>query len=70
MTFSQALLTSLYVPFQLLFPDPMILALSTYTSLLQGILYLFFGVFSPVFGTNHGFKSLADWPHVPRSLDR
>lgn len=34
----------------------MILALSTYTSLLQGILYLFFGVFSPVFGTNHSFN--------------
>lgn len=34
----------------------MILALSIYTSLLQGILYLFFGVFSPVFGTSHGFN--------------
>ena len=55
-TLSQALLTSLCVPFQLLFLDPMVLALSTYTSLLQGILYLFFGAFPLVFGTNHGFN--------------
>lgn len=34
----------------------MVLALSTYTSLLQGILYLFFGAFPLVFGTNHGFN--------------
>lgn len=34
----------------------MVLALSTYTSLLQGILYLFFGAFQLVFGTNHGFN--------------
>ena len=53
---SQTLLTSLYVPYQLLFLDPMVLALSTYTSLLQGILYLFFDVFPLVFGTNHGFN--------------
>ena len=55
-TLSSALLTSLYVPFQLLFLDPMVLALSTYTSLLQGILYLFFGAFPLVFGTNYGFN--------------
>ena len=55
-TLSQTLLTSLYVPYQLLFLDPMVLALSTYTPLLQGILYLFFGVFPLVFGTNHGFN--------------
>jgi hypothetical protein len=55
-TLSQALLASLYVPFQLLFLDPMILALSTYTSLIQGILYLFFGAFPLVFGQNHGFN--------------
>ncbi|KAF4637041.1 hypothetical protein G7Y89_g1039 [Cudoniella acicularis] len=53
---SQALVTSLYVPFQLLFLDPMILALSTYTSLLQGILYLFFGAFPLVFANNHDFN--------------
>jgi hypothetical protein len=34
----------------------MVLALSTYTSLIQGILYLFFGAFPLVFGTNHGFN--------------
>jgi len=34
----------------------MVLALSTYTSLLQGILYLFFGAFPLVFGTNHDFN--------------
>lgn len=55
-TLTQALATSLYVPFQLLFLDPMVLALSTYTSLLQGILYLFFGAFPLVFVDNHGFK--------------
>ena len=55
-TLPQALLTSLYVPFQLLFFDPMIMVLSTYTSLLQGILYLFFGAFPLVFGNNHGFN--------------
>ncbi|KIN05445.1 hypothetical protein OIDMADRAFT_39676 [Oidiodendron maius Zn] len=55
-TLSQALFISLYVPFQLLCLDPMVLALSIYTSLLQGILYLFFGAFPLVFGTNHGFN--------------
>jgi hypothetical protein len=34
----------------------MVLALSTYTSLLQGIIYLFFSTFPLVFGTNHGFN--------------
>jgi hypothetical protein len=51
-----ALLESLYVPFQLLFLDPMVAALSAYTSLLQGILYLCFGVFPSVFVNNHGFN--------------
>ncbi|WYZ38144.1 hypothetical protein EsH8_III_000058 [Colletotrichum jinshuiense] len=55
-TLSQALLASLYVPFQLLLLDPMVLALCTYTSLVQGILYLFFGAFPLVFGENHGFN--------------
>ncbi|KAF2124243.1 MFS general substrate transporter [Dothidotthia symphoricarpi CBS 119687] len=53
---SGALLTSLYVPFQLLLLDPMVLALCTYTSLLQGILYLMFGAFPLVFGVNHSFN--------------
>ncbi|KAJ6035943.1 MFS general substrate transporter [Penicillium herquei] len=55
-TLSQALLASLVVPFKLLFLDPMVLALSTYTSLLQGILYLCFGAFTLVFTENHGFN--------------
>ncbi|KAK5988546.1 Efflux pump atB [Cladobotryum mycophilum] len=55
-TLTQALMASLFVPFQLLFLDPMILALSAYTSLIQGILYLFFGAFPLVFGRNHGFN--------------
>lgn len=33
----------------------MVLALCTYTSLVQGILYLCFGAFPLVFGNNHGF---------------
>jgi hypothetical protein len=55
-TLSGAMLTSLYVPFQLLLFDPMVMALSTYTSLIQGILYLCFGAFPLVFGVNHGFN--------------
>ena len=55
-TLSRALLDSLFVPFKLLFLDPMVLALSTYTALLQGILYLCFGAFPLVFGVNHGFN--------------
>lgn len=55
-TLSKAILTSLYVPFELLLLDPMVMALSTYTSLIQGILYLFFGAFPLVFGENHGFN--------------
>jgi hypothetical protein len=53
---SQTLFTSLTVPFKLLFLDPMILALCTYTSLLQGILYLCFGAFPLIFTNNHGFN--------------
>jgi hypothetical protein len=34
----------------------MVLALSIYTSLLQGILYLFFGAFPLVFINNHSFN--------------
>jgi hypothetical protein len=55
-TLSRAILTSLYVPFELLLLDPMIMALSTYTSLIQGILYLCFGAFPLIFGDNHGFN--------------
>lgn len=54
-TLSTSLLTAFYVPFQLLFLDPAIMVLSSYTALLQGILYLFFGAFPLVFVENHGF---------------
>ena len=49
-------MASLYVPFKLLFQDPMIAVLSTYTSLLQAILYMCFSAFALVFGNNHGFN--------------
>lgn len=55
-TVSSAILNSLYVPFKLLFLDPMVMALSLYTSLLQGILYLCFGAFPLVFANNHSFN--------------
>ncbi|EXJ78450.1 hypothetical protein A1O1_08850 [Capronia coronata CBS 617.96] len=53
---SGALLASLYIPFKLLFRDPMIAVLSTYTSLLQAVLYMCFSAFALVFGNNHGFN--------------
>lgn len=55
-TLVRALLASLYVPFKLLFQDPMIAVLSTYTSLLQAVLYMCFSAFALVFGNNHGFN--------------
>lgn len=55
-TLAGALLASLTVPFKLLFRDPMIAVLSTYTSLLQAILYMCFSAFPLVFGNNHGFN--------------
>lgn len=51
-----SLLTSLYRPLQLLFLEPMCLCLCLYSSLLLGILYLFFGAFPLVFRNNHGFE--------------
>lgn len=53
---SGALWASLTVPFKLLAQDPMIAVLSTYTSLLQAILYLCFSAFNLLFGDNHGFN--------------
>ncbi|KAK2591490.1 hypothetical protein QQS21_010810 [Conoideocrella luteorostrata] len=47
---------SLLRPFQLLFFEPMCLNLCIFSALLLGILYLFFGAFPLVFGTNHGFN--------------
>lgn len=43
-------------PFQLLISEPMCLILDVYSAILLGILYLFFGAFPLVFGTNHGFN--------------
>jgi hypothetical protein len=43
-------------PFQLLIHEPMCLILDLYSAILLGILYLFFGAFPLVFGTNHGFN--------------
>ncbi|KAG8423743.1 hypothetical protein J3458_000609 [Metarhizium acridum] len=47
---------SLRRPFELLFFEPMCLNLCLFSALLLGILYLFFGAFPLVFGTNHGFN--------------
>lgn len=47
---------SLLRPFQLLIFEPMCLNLCVFSVLLLGILYLFFGAFPLVFGTNHGFN--------------
>lgn len=47
---------SIYRPFVLLIFEPMCLNLCIYTSLILGILYLFFGAFALVFTTNHGFN--------------
>jgi len=42
-------------PFQLLFLEPMCFNLCLLSSILLGILYLFFGAFPLVFENNHGF---------------
>jgi len=49
-------LTSCYRPFQLLFLEPMCLLICLLTSVLLGILYLFFGAIPLVFENNHGFQ--------------
>jgi len=51
----RTILHSLYRPFQLLLLEPMCLNLCLFSSILLGVLYLFFGAFSLVFTTNHGF---------------
>ncbi len=43
-------------PFQLLFSEPMCFSLCLLTSLLLGILYLFFGAFPLVFGVGRGWN--------------
>lgn len=55
-TISQALITSLYRPFQLLVLEPMCLCLCIYSAIVLGVLYLFFGAFPLVFSTNHHFE--------------
>ncbi|KAF4543191.1 uncharacterized protein LTHEOB_6925 [Lasiodiplodia theobromae] len=52
---SQTLLWSCVRPFQLLVFEPMCLNLCILSSILLGILYLFFGAFPLVFENNHGF---------------
>jgi MFS family permease len=47
---------SLQRPGQLLIFEPMCLNLCLFSAILLGILYLFFGAFSEVFGKNHGFS--------------
>ncbi|KAH8816073.1 major facilitator superfamily domain-containing protein [Xylogone sp. PMI_703] len=46
---------SLLRPFQLLLLEPMCFNLCLFSAILLGILYLFFGAFPLIFGTNHGF---------------
>ncbi|KAH7018685.1 major facilitator superfamily domain-containing protein [Macrophomina phaseolina] len=53
---SQTLLWSCVRPFQLLVFEPMCLNLCILSSILLGILYLFFGAFPLVFQNNHGFS--------------
>jgi hypothetical protein len=52
----RTVLTSLLRPFQLIAFEPMCLILDLYSAILLGIIYLFFGAFPLVFGTNHGFN--------------
>jgi MFS family permease len=53
---SNALIHSLYRPFQLLALELMCLFLCLYSAVLLGILYLFFGAFPLIFRTNHDFN--------------
>jgi hypothetical protein len=52
----KTILISCLRPFQLLIFEPMVLLLCIFTSLLLGILYLFFGAFPLVFEHNHHFN--------------
>ncbi|KOS17271.1 putative drug/proton antiporter [Escovopsis weberi] len=53
---SQVIALSLKRPFLLLVLEPMLVCLCLYSSLLLGILYLFFDAFPLVFSRNHGFN--------------
>ena len=52
---TMTVLRSLYRPFLLLFLDPMCFNLCLFSSILLGILYLFFGAFNLVFTEVYGF---------------
>jgi hypothetical protein len=53
---ARTVIRSLYRPFLLLVLDPMCLNLCLFSSILLGILYLFFGAFNLVFTNVHGFN--------------
>jgi len=53
---TETVVRSCYVPFKLLFFEPMCLLLCLYSALLLGIVYLFFGAFPLVFRVNHDFN--------------
>lgn len=53
----QAVLTSCTTPFRLLFHEPIISFLNTWTAVLMGILYLFFAAFPKVFTNVYGFPA-------------
>ena len=55
-TITMTVLHSLYRPFMLLFLEPMCLNLCLFSSILLGILYLFFGAFDVVFTHVYGFN--------------
>lgn len=54
-SFSQALQHSLKTPFVLITTQYMVLALDTWTAMLSGILYLFFGGVPWIFRNQYGF---------------
>jgi len=51
-----AVVASCYTPFKLLFREPIISFLNTWTAVLMGILYLFFAAFPKVFKNVYGFR--------------
>ena len=53
---AQTVLRSCYRPFLLLTLEPMCLNLCTFSAILLGILYLWFGAFELVFENNHNFE--------------
>ncbi|KAL1976372.1 hypothetical protein VTN31DRAFT_2654 [Thermomyces dupontii] len=53
---TQTILQSVYRPMQMLTLEPMCLNLCIYSSLLLGILYLFFGAFGEIFRDVYGFQ--------------